>query len=197
MKVCRKEGDRREEEQTEKDRKGPGNFCNLIHIMNSSQTMELCRYFTYIHLLGAEPHDRITWSVFFLSHQLMNHAENIPRTEFWVSCWVFWSRTLTQHAWRGRKQSGEISVSQIWQSCFPEDIRWADWEWKMWVRGHNDFSFPLKQTVFIWHIYIHIYAEQSPWTLLLKKKYFVLESTLLFGGTLHLSCRVLQKVNLM
>lgn len=158
MKVCRKERDRREEERTEKDTKGPENLCDLRNMMNSSQMMEFCKYFTYIHLLGAEAHDRMVWSVFIISHQFMNCVGNILRTEFWVSCWVFWSRALTHRASRGRKQLGDISVSQIWQSCFPEDIRCADWEGKMWVRGHNDFSFHLKQTnsIYLAHIYWHI-----------------------------------------
>lgn len=39
MKLYRKERDRREEEQTEKDTKGPGNLWDLRHMMNSNQIM--------------------------------------------------------------------------------------------------------------------------------------------------------------
>lgn len=152
--------------KTEKDTKDPGHLCNLRYMMNFSQIMEFSRYFTYIHLLGVESRNRIIWLVFIISHQFMNNAGNILRTEFQVSCWVFQSRALIHHVSRGRKQFEEISVSQIWQSCFPEDIRCADWEWKLWLRGHNDFSFHLKQTnsIYLVHIYWQITMDS-----LLKK----------------------------
>lgn len=64
----------------------------------------------------------------------------------------------THHASRDRKKFGDISLSQIQLSFFPEGLRYAHWEWKMWVRGHNDFSFHLKQTnsIYLAHTYIHM-----------------------------------------
>lgn len=119
--------------------------------------MEFCRYFTYIHLLGAEPHDRMIWSVFIISHQFMNSAGNIELS-FTFPAECSGAGPSTHHASRDRKKFGDISLSQIQLSFFPEGLRYAHWEWKMWVRGHNDFSFHLKQTnsIYLAHTYIHM-----------------------------------------
>lgn len=72
----------------------PDQGMSKLNVTNSRQMKELYRYFTYILLLGAAPQDKMIWSVFATSRQFMNHAENILRTEFQVSCWVFWRVSL-------------------------------------------------------------------------------------------------------
>jgi len=95
-----------------------------LNVTNSRQMKEFCRYFTYVLLLGAAPQNRTIWSVSTTSHEFMNHAGNILRTQFQVSCWVFWSRVLIHSALRGRKQV-QGDLSQLTQPCFPEGLRCA------------------------------------------------------------------------